>query len=429
MIAPGEENDYLQARGGDHLFVPFECDHCTFFKLTGRIASTNSFKDKSLLKFIRRANLDAFWARRPGTVHGLVNLFDEQVEIGEFFGFQMFKPLGPFPSSYESGIRAAIGVLRRSQRPGRHEATLKFSAARKARAVHTNVFQASAEAAANLIVFRSTGNRMVASSAPTDSIWFHYFMTGFRARVGERVKQDGAISIEVMIQIQNLLEEDLAEVQGPGLETLKRDIIEHGAFYLFLYCASLRGFEGPKIELSSLRNQIVAPGSQRAQNHPPHVVLILTGRFKARSQAQQSIQIPVAYATNSGLQPGKWAERLVEVLRSDNVNSGWAFQDYSGKQLPMSHFEEKFYELLTRIRGRYPELFSLEADLVEDFHLARSFRRGATTRATNAGVPASDIDWMNRWNVGAEHGATDMRVLYSDRLQMLDTYLRFSSSL
>jgi hypothetical protein len=131
----------------------------------------------------------------------------------------------------------------------------------------------------------------------------------------------------------------------------------------------------------------------------------------------------------SGLEPGLWAERLVVILETFQIDSGWAFQDTKGRQLPMSYFEEKFYDLLTQIRGKFPEVFSAEVDVLEDFHLACSFRRGATTRAQNAGVPASDVEWMNRWNVGVEQCVTDMRVLYSDRLQMLETYLRFSSSL
>jgi hypothetical protein len=42
------------------------------------------------------------------------------------------------------GMRAAIGVLRRSNRPEKHEDKLKFSSARKARSVHSNMSMASA---------------------------------------------------------------------------------------------------------------------------------------------------------------------------------------------------------------------------------------------------------------------------------------------
>ena len=41
-------------------------------------------------------------------------------------------------------------------------------------------------------------------------------------------------------------------------------------------------------------------------------------------------------------------------------------------------------------------------DALEDYHLSRSFRRGATTRATNDGVKVDDIDWLRRWNTGGD---------------------------
>lgn len=53
-------------------------------------------------------------------------------------------------------------------------------------------------------------------------------------------------------------------------------------------------------------------------------------------------------------------------------------------------------------------------DVMEDFQLSRSHRRGATTRATSAGVSSTDIDWINQWNIGADQVASGpMRVLYS----------------
>ncbi len=75
-------------------------------------------------------------------------------------------------------------------------------------------------------------------------------------------------------------------------------------------------------------------------------------------------------------------------------------------------------------------LFAGGIDILVDYHLARSFRRGATTRATNAGVTEDDIDWLCRWNTGGEEtGGAPLRVLYSDRTQLLETYLRFSLAL
>jgi hypothetical protein len=430
MIAPGEENDFIYARAGDHLFCPFECDYCTFYKLKGMDANEDRVEDSNLLSYIRRANLDAFWSRRPSTVNALRRLFVEQVEAGEYFGFQMFPPLGPFEPGYDSGMRAALGLLRKGQGTGRHEAQPKWSTVRKARAVHTNVYQTAAGNIQGALVWRSEKARFVATSAPTDSVWFLHFMTGARARVGERLKQDAAVSICVMKATQEMLEREWEAANAVSDQQAMLNIAEHAAFFLCLYCGSLRGFEGPKVVLHELRRQIVAPGTPAAEHTPPHVALPLTGRFKARSQDQRHILIPVAYETSSGLRPGIWIQRLIELLTDKGITTGWLFRTATGEQKRMTHFEEKFYDLLLRAQQTDPTLFPVGIEILEDYHLGRSHRRGATTRATEAGVAKEDIEWINRWNIGAEQtGSVPMSVLYSDRTQMMSTFLRFSQAL
>jgi len=144
LIALNEEDDYLAARSGDHLFCPFECDLCVFHRPLGRTPQSSSHTDQRLLVYIRCANLDAFWSQQPGTINGLRQLFVQQVKVGESFGFEMFQPLGPFPQGYDSGIKTAIGVLAQSQKPGRHEAKQKYSSVWKVRSLNTNLYNASA---------------------------------------------------------------------------------------------------------------------------------------------------------------------------------------------------------------------------------------------------------------------------------------------
>lgn len=429
LRAPGEEDDFLVARAGDHLVCPFECDYCSFFRIKGHIPNPDNERDSDLLVYIRRANLDAFWSRRPATIRGLSALFEEQAGVGERFGFQMFKPLGPFGRKYDAGMRAAVGILVRSQRPGKHEETMKFASVRKARALHTDMYNASAEAVENAMVWRSDRARFVTTKAPTDSTWFNAFMNGYRARVGERRKQDVAISIELMMAIQHELQSDWEQSTSEQDKREQRRVAEHGAYFLFLYCGSLRGFEGPKVKLSDLRRQVASPGSPQAAIHGAHIGLPLTGRFKARSQHTQDILIPIAYETKSGLQPGLWAERLIYVLEEENITTGWAFQDAGREQRKMSHFEEYFYEILFRIYATKPELFTEGIVIEEDYHIARSFRRGATTRATAAGVSSTDIDYINRWNIGMDSTGGPMRVLYADKTQLTSMFLRFSLAL
>ena len=62
-----EASQYLRARNGHHLLTPFECDFCVFLKLKGRFPIEHSQEDMHLFACIRRANLDAFWARSSST--------------------------------------------------------------------------------------------------------------------------------------------------------------------------------------------------------------------------------------------------------------------------------------------------------------------------------------------------------------------------
>lgn len=173
----------------------------------------------------------------------------------------MFPKPGPFSRQYNPGMGAAVGVLRRSQKPGRHEETLKYSSALNARDVHSVLYAASAAAADGDLVWRSEKTLHTLTQYPTDSAWFNSFVTGFRARVGERRKQDAAISINIMLGMQELLEIAWQNATEKSELVECRHVAEHATFFLFLFCASMRGCEEPKVELGSLRRQIVSPGS------------------------------------------------------------------------------------------------------------------------------------------------------------------------
>ena len=60
--------DYLKARDGDSILVPFECDLCVFRKLRQDNPVSSNPHDDLLLACIRRMNLDAFWSRARSTV-------------------------------------------------------------------------------------------------------------------------------------------------------------------------------------------------------------------------------------------------------------------------------------------------------------------------------------------------------------------------
>ena len=88
--------------------------------------------------------MDALWLRSTGTVTELTQIFYEEVALGCVYDFKMSpQPICPFPPEYDGGTQEAIGMIHRSNRPGKHEAKLKFSSAHKERSVHSNMFMAS----------------------------------------------------------------------------------------------------------------------------------------------------------------------------------------------------------------------------------------------------------------------------------------------
>jgi hypothetical protein len=116
--------------------------------------------------------------------------FVSQAEIGQDCGCAAFDPRGPFPRSYDGGMRAAIGVLMKARKAGYHEDKIQYSTARRARSIHTNMFKSSALGHTQTLFVRTDKKRSVVSSNPTDSNFFTSFLKGFEARVGQRVKRD-----------------------------------------------------------------------------------------------------------------------------------------------------------------------------------------------------------------------------------------------
>jgi hypothetical protein len=101
-----------------------------------------------------------------------------------------------------------------------------------------------------------------------------------------------------------------------------------------------------------------------------HVSPVMMGHFKARSNAIKKIVVPMAAVTASGLEPGIWGKRLVDVLEECGITLGWLFQDRYGNQRRMASFGDKFYRVLFAIRDRNPELFEPDIDIMEEYQMA-----------------------------------------------------------
>jgi len=148
----------------------------------------------------------------------------------------------------------------------------------------------------------------------------------------------------------------------------------------------------------------------------------------------QNLLLFLAATSRSGIEALVWVDRLVDLLEVGfGVTSGWAFQKRNGAQLRMSDFEESVFNRLLEIQEERPDLIPQEFDVLEEYGLARSFRRGSTTEAKNQGVPEPEVDSIMRWKEGKDcteaYFTGGMQAHYADQRQMAKTFLRFSQAL
>ena len=93
---------YLQAHTGDSIYCPFECDECSFYRLTGYLSQQDNCTHKIFLDYIWRANLDTFWSRTQGTLYHLTRMFSEEVTTGQNLVFKIYPTSsGTFPTYYD----------------------------------------------------------------------------------------------------------------------------------------------------------------------------------------------------------------------------------------------------------------------------------------------------------------------------------------
>jgi hypothetical protein len=136
----------LTALEGNHLLCPFRCDLCHFITMKDWEPNMENAQEEFTMRCIQRANLDAFWSRRPGTVYQHFQTFqlvmDLDVALG--FGDKLLPPLGPFPLRDMVGMTAAVFFVARSLMPGRKQGALLFGTTCKMRTFFGNVYQALA---------------------------------------------------------------------------------------------------------------------------------------------------------------------------------------------------------------------------------------------------------------------------------------------
>lgn len=122
----------------------------------------------------------------------------------------LVKALGPWSIKDIMGMRHAVVMLKRLLDKGQTERFVQFDTVRKFRLFATNASQAGVFGF-NEIIGTYERNKIWMSTVETNSFWFTCFVEGFHKRVGNIVKQDKPINIQVFYTVLALLEYDYAE--------------------------------------------------------------------------------------------------------------------------------------------------------------------------------------------------------------------------
>ena len=430
LYRKGDEVRFRVARNGDHFAVPFQCDLCQFRNIWLRDPVLG---DDQALMFIRRAIIDAFWTREPSTIANITKDVRKLLGYGEVYGLHTLRPRGPFTLGEDLGLRYAIALLIRSTDKGRN-GSVSYETIRKQGTALRHMALSDVTCGGGLHGIIAQRNYMDFSNSHTFGRLFQCFTSGLHKRLGHFPKQDKAISIEVILWIMRTYEDEYVSSEG------RMSYLETAMAFMFviMFCTGRRGFEMFALELKGLR-EIVAKELELSQVYSQSVTyfgLPFIGRFKEdRGQGERKNYIPCAATTSSKLRPWLWTLRYVKCLEEHGIVDGWGIRNPTNMDCQgcSTDFNDVFHHRLLMIQELRPEIISPDIDVVRDYGLSRSCRRGSNTHARNQGVAEPDIEVQMHW--AGKEGKNGKRLQqkmcdnYTDFRQAIPTLLRYSKAL
>jgi hypothetical protein len=393
MEEDDDQNRFKEARDGDHLLCSFQCDACHFLNVQRRVSIPGKESDDLLLVCIRRANLDAFWSRERSTVNQNRREGVRYAEICSTLGLNVddaYPARGPFDVVDGVGMKLACGMLVRSLNIGKNAKTIQFDTMRKLCSHMSNFSHSCPDGVGGTFVGEdSTASTL--SHAVTNTPWFRRFMRGCHRRMGDVWLPDRPLLIPELRAVLVLLEEDwigfTSDAYGQGQTGLTACLMISGFF------GALRGEEIVRIDAGAM---IKHWDESISYPEAPHVPLMLVGRFK-REIGKKVFTQPLALSSASGVNIKDWYLRTLTLLHAKGRGSGPLFQNVKNKRASVAELDIMLHSVLHRVQKRWPNLIPDHVAVREEYSSLRSFRRGATAEAQNAGIPEEIIVANNRW--------------------------------
>ena len=169
---------------------------CWYRNICGNDPNLNSERDKSLMIFIRRENLDILWESSAGTVTVNNGNISKGVGLCKALGVEPpYPPLGPYPVGDNMGFVVAIQMLKSSLLPGKyHDTHQQFDTIRGLRTAYSNLYESTWKGCQDRQVLRGdNGIALSVSQCPTQSLFFEKFAKGLMGRMGREVKSNAGL--------------------------------------------------------------------------------------------------------------------------------------------------------------------------------------------------------------------------------------------
>ena len=268
------------------------------------------------------------------------------------------------------------------------------------------------------------------AAEPAASLWFLKFAEGCKRRMGQDWRPDLAFSIDILKALFSQISSLIARAEK--LEDLS-ELVTARALFASMYVWSLRGPEGPLIDLEGLIENF----ELGRKYSTPFTTLALQGKVKGEYHVRQHLMHSVD-TTGSGIEIRKFLHDLIKIRSLEGRQNGPAICSPKGIQWNTTHANEILHRMLISIFEVSPELFpptviKSENDIKEKYHLYRSFRRASDSRALNQGVGQTDIQVVNRWHkIEQAKGCKpsfNMPQYYAQASELIDCFLRYTGAL
>ena len=392
LTVPDDKNRFMSARNGDHTLTPFQCPLCQCRNIKRRNLIPNLTQDELFVCQVTRATMDAFWSRTPSTLKHHLAEIRHQLRYQRALGFNNLPPLGPWPLGAHLGMGQAVTLECRAMEKGnRGRVTVTHETSRKARTVHTNLWNVSPWSGLD-VSFASRNQRFCASMCPVHKKFFEHFARGFRIRTGVMSRQDRAYSLELIHELLTRFELEWERQQEQG--EINLIWLSAVMFLLVSSFGGMRGYEVVWTDLAALLHDV-----SRCENEEDFtgVGWPLVGRFKMEGGGFGGHVIPIAGTTKSGVEFFKWTQRFCFTLVTSGRTSGWAFARKNGDRAKASDYRKVIFSELERIQEEREDLIDPKIEIWEDFGIQRSGRRFFDTACRLRGVSKLDIEAQCRW--------------------------------